>query len=135
VALVIVLAAWRLWRMASAMVSCTGFPRPGGHVHGVAGVTSVLLAQRERGGGNGAGLATTWPCTFWSVPVHALSRACTSGRLWASRLLVSAVHENIEASVWHDQERVGKTTDKVGRVGVHQREREHVHVHAMPRHG
>jgi hypothetical protein len=99
VALVIVLAPWRPWQMASIMASCTGFPRASGCVLVIAGVIMEPWAQRAGAGGNGAGGATTWPGAFWSVPVHALSCACTFWARLGVTFLVHVVHHLVEQGV------------------------------------
>ena len=109
--------------------SCTSVERANGRVLAVAGDVVEQVAQRERGGVNGAGQSTTWPSGSATLSAHALACTCTSGRLWAWRVLVPVVHEFVEQGVQQAQVSEMGRVDTVVHAGKVQRERECVHVH------
>jgi hypothetical protein len=117
------------------MASSTGAARSNERVWAVAGDVAEQLAQRGGAGVNGAVLATSCPRAFWSVPAHALSCVCTSGRPWALRVPTRALHHWLEHCVWHAQWSERNPMDKVVHAEKGQREGGHGAVHAMPRHG
>jgi hypothetical protein len=91
--------------------SSTSFPRASERVHGVAEVTGVLLPQRERGGVNGVGRATSCQCASGALAVHALAWHGTPGRVWAPRVLGRVGFFLARERVQRDQYDQGKVKD------------------------
>jgi hypothetical protein len=84
------------------------------------------VAQRARAEVYGAGGATTWPGAFWSVPVHALSCACTFWTHLGTLVLVNADVHLVKGRQGQHQQGLGKLRDKVDGLGWERRGGEHV---------
>jgi hypothetical protein len=104
----------------------TAFPRANGHVRAAQGDVAELVAQGIRAGVSGASGATTWPGAFWSVPVHALSCACTFWTRLGTLVLVNADVHLVKGRQGQHQQGLGKLRDMVEWLGWERRGGEHV---------